>query len=44
MFRENHQHLQSGMFDTFQQLPEKTRQRFEASWGRHLLPRGFLSG
>jgi hypothetical protein len=32
MFRENHRHLQSGMFDTFQQLPEKTWQRLEASW------------
>jgi hypothetical protein len=32
MFRENHRHLQSGMFDTFQQLPEKTRKRLEASW------------
>lgn len=32
MFRENHQHLQSGMFDTFQQLPEKTQQRLESSW------------
>lgn len=32
MFRENEQHLQLGMFDTFQQLPEKVRQRLEDSW------------
>jgi hypothetical protein len=32
MFRENEQHLQFGMFDTFQQLPEKVRRRLEASW------------
>lgn len=32
MFRENEQHLQFGMFDTFQQLPEKVRQRLEDSW------------
>jgi hypothetical protein len=32
MFRANDQHLQFGMFDTFEQLPEKTRQRLEASW------------
>lgn len=32
MFRENEQHLQFGMFDTFQQLPEKVRQRLDASW------------
>jgi hypothetical protein len=32
MFRENEQHLQFGMFDTFQQLPEKVRQRLEESW------------
>ena len=32
MFRENEQHLQHSMFDTFQALPEKTRQRLEASW------------
>ena len=32
MFRENEQHLQLGMFDTFQQLPEKVRQRLEESW------------
>jgi hypothetical protein len=32
MFRENEQHLQLGMFDTFQQLPEKVRQRLEGSW------------
>jgi hypothetical protein len=24
MFRENHQHLQRGMFDGFLQLPEKS--------------------
>jgi hypothetical protein len=32
MFRENEQHLQFGLFDTFQQLPERVRQRLEASW------------
>jgi hypothetical protein len=32
MFRANDQHLQFGMFDTFEQLPEKIRQRLEASW------------
>jgi hypothetical protein len=32
MFRENDQHLQLGMFDTFQQLPEKVRRRLEDSW------------
>ena len=32
MFRENDQHLQHGLFDTFQQLPEKVRQRLETSW------------
>ena len=32
MFRENEQHLQFGLFDTFQQLPEKVRQRLEDSW------------
>ncbi|MGD8794364.1 MAG: transposase, partial [Anaerolineae bacterium] len=33
MFRANDQHLQVGMFDTLQQLPEKVRQRLESSWG-----------
>ena len=32
MFRENKQHLQPGMFDAFQQMSEKMRQRLEASW------------
>jgi hypothetical protein len=32
MFRINDQHLQFGLFDTFGQLPEKIRQRLEASW------------
>jgi hypothetical protein len=32
MFRENDRHLQFGMFDTVEQLPEKVRQRLEASW------------
>lgn len=32
MFRENDQHLQHGLFDTVQQLPEKVRQRLETSW------------
>lgn len=32
MFRENDQHLQFGIFDTIQQLPEKVRQRLENSW------------
>lgn len=32
MFRENHQHLQHGLFDTFHQLPRKVRQRLETSW------------
>jgi hypothetical protein len=32
MFRANDQHLQFGMFDTFEQLPEKIRRRLEASW------------
>jgi hypothetical protein len=32
MFRANEAHLQYGMFDTFQQLPEKVRGRLEASW------------
>ena len=32
MFRENDQHLQFGIFDTFQQMPEKVRQRLENSW------------
>ena len=32
MFRENEKHLQFGLFDTLQRLPEKVRQRLEASW------------
>ena len=32
MFRENDRHLQFGLFDTVQQLPEKVRRRLEASW------------
>jgi hypothetical protein len=32
MYRANDRHLQWGMFDTFEQLPERTRQRLEASW------------
>ncbi|MCJ7558717.1 MAG: transposase [Gammaproteobacteria bacterium] len=32
MFRENEDHLQFGLFDTLQRLPEKVRQRLEASW------------
>jgi hypothetical protein len=32
MFRENDQHLQQGMFDTFQQLPERVQKRLEGSW------------
>jgi len=32
MFRRNDQHLQFGMFNTIQQLPEKVRRRLEASW------------
>lgn len=32
MFRENERHRQLGLFDTFQQLPDKVRQRLEASW------------
>ncbi len=32
MFRPNDCHLQPGLFDTFQQLPEKIRQRLENSW------------
>ena len=32
MFRENNQHLQHGLFDTFQQLPAKVQQRLETSW------------
>jgi hypothetical protein len=34
MFRENEDHLQFGLFDTLQRLPEKVRQRLEASWVR----------
>jgi hypothetical protein len=32
MFRENDRHLQFGLFDTVQQLPEKVRRRLKASW------------
>jgi hypothetical protein len=32
MFRENDRHLQFGLFDTVQRLPEKVRRRLEASW------------
>ncbi len=32
MFRENGQHRQLGMFDTFAQMPAKIRQRLEGSW------------
>ena len=32
MFRENDKHLQFGLFDTVQRLPEKVRGRLEASW------------
>lgn len=32
MFRENHQHLQHGMFEGFFQLPEKAQARLEGSW------------
>jgi hypothetical protein len=32
MFRENDRHLQFGLLDTVQQLPEKVRRRLEASW------------
>ncbi len=32
MFRENDQHLQFGLFDTVQQLPQKVRRRLKASW------------
>jgi hypothetical protein len=32
MFRENNQHLQHGLFDTFQELPQKVQQRLETSW------------
>lgn len=32
MFRANDRHLQFGLFDTVQQLPEKVRRRLEASW------------
>jgi hypothetical protein len=32
MFREHDKHLQFGLFDTVQQLPEKVRRRLEASW------------
>jgi hypothetical protein len=32
MFRANDNHLQWGLFDTFQELPEKLRRRLESSW------------
>jgi len=32
VFRENDQHRQWGMFDTFQQLPERVQKRLEDSW------------
>ena len=32
MFRENHDHLQHGMFSGFLQLPEKAQKRLELSW------------
>jgi len=32
MFRANDSHLQWGLFDTFQELPEKLRKRLETSW------------
>jgi hypothetical protein len=32
MFRENDKHLQLGLFDTVQQLPEEVRRRLKASW------------
>jgi len=32
MFRENNEHLQFGLFDTFQRLPGKVRRRLESSW------------
>jgi hypothetical protein len=32
MFRENNQHLQHGLFDSFQRLPAKVQQRLETSW------------
>jgi len=32
MFRGNEEHLQFGLFDTLQRLPEKVRQRLEGSW------------
>jgi len=32
MFRANDQHLQFGLFETIQQLPEKVLQRLENSW------------
>jgi hypothetical protein len=32
MFRANDSHLQWGLFDTFQELPEKLRRRLETSW------------
>jgi hypothetical protein len=32
MFRANDSHLQWGLFDTFQELPEKLRKRLASSW------------
>ncbi len=32
MFRANDSHLQWGLFDTFQEFPEKLRKRLESSW------------
>jgi hypothetical protein len=32
MFRKNDRHLQFGLLDTVQQLPEKVRRRLEGSW------------
>lgn len=32
MFRANDKHLQWGLFDTFQEFPEKLRKRLESSW------------
>ena len=32
MFRENHQHLQYGLFGAFQLLSEKAQKRLETSW------------
>ncbi len=41
MFRENENHLQFGLFDTLQRLPEKVRQRLEASWADIFHPEVF---